>query len=135
MKKFLNDIYYGYYIFQLWHIGPTLAPNYTQDRFPFIFLGYYTGFMLLIIRIFFRILAIYHLTHLTSVYVIIAFGFFLPYLFIYRLIRRDFGNKDLICPSEIEEPKQKLWKFLVFILFSILSIIIFPLFYDLCMLL
>jgi hypothetical protein len=134
VKKFLNDIYDGYYAFQLWHIGPTLTPTYTQDRFPFIFLGYYAGFMTLLIRIFFRILAIYHLTHLTYIYFITTFGFLIPYLFAYRLIRKVIGKRDLLHQNEIEGRKQKLWKFLLFALFSLLSIIFFPLLYDLWLL-
>ncbi len=134
MKKFLNDIYDGYHVFQLWHIGPTLAPTYAQDRFPFIFFGYYSGAIILIIRIFFRILAIYHLTHPTSIYLITAFGFLIPYLFIYQLIKKEFSDRDLVHRNEIENSKQKLWKFLIFVILSLISVVLFPLLYDLWLL-
>lgn len=131
MKKFLNDLQEGYYIFQIKNTGEEEAKSNTKYIFPFVFLGYYVGAVCLLVRIGVHILKTPPPVHNFKNYLIAALALFTPYILIYKLIFRNFGNRIVEYKEGKDGNQQKFWTFLIFFLFSLASLIIFPLLFDL----
>jgi hypothetical protein len=131
MREFINDLQEGYYIFQIKNTGEKEARSNTKYVFPFVFIGYYVGVFCLIVRVIVYVLKTPPVAHNFKNYLIAALVLFTPYIFIYKFIFKTFGNRIISYEKGKEGNRQKFWKFLVFFLLSLASLVIFPLMFDL----